>query len=199
MPYLNFSVASPINAKIIAIIQNRITIVDSAHPFFSKWWCIGAILKILLPVNLKEATCIMTETVSKTNRPPIIAKTISCFTIIAIAASEPPKDRDPVSPIKIFAGGALYQRKPKQAPTTDPQKIDQLPDTKGLKNEFIIHRSHKTNYDHNYRNAGAKLIEIGNTGGTYTWELESNINENTDHYTLQIVSNKIARQAFVKS
>jgi len=62
---------------------------------------------------------------------------------------------------------------------TDPQKIDQLPDTKGLKNEFIIHRSHKTNYDHNYRNAGAKLIEIGNTGGTYTWELESNINENT--------------------
>ena len=62
---------------------------------------------------------------------------------------------------------------------TDPKKINQLPDTNGLKNEFIIHRSHKTNYDHNYRNAGAKLIEIGNTGGTHTWELESNINEKT--------------------
>ena len=73
----------------------------------------------------------MTETVSKTNKPPIIAKTISCFTIIAIAASEPPKDKDPVSPIKIFAGGALYQRNPKQDPTTDPQKIDNSP-TSGI-------------------------------------------------------------------
>ena len=52
----------------------------------------------------------ITETVSKTNKPPIIAKTISCFTIIATAASEPPKEREPVSPIKILAGGALYQR-----------------------------------------------------------------------------------------
>ena len=34
-------------------------------------------------------------------------------------------------PIKIFAGGALYQRKPKQDPTTDPQKIDSSP-TSGI-------------------------------------------------------------------
>ena len=64
----------------------------------------------------------MTETVSRTNNPPIIASTISCLTIIATAANEPPKDRDPVSPIKIFAGGALYHRKPKQDPTIAPQK-----------------------------------------------------------------------------
>ena len=32
--YLNFNVANPTNAKIIAIIQKRITIVDSAQPFF---------------------------------------------------------------------------------------------------------------------------------------------------------------------
>ena len=50
--YLSFKVASPTSAKIIAIIQYRITIVDSAHPFFSKWWWIGAILKILFPVSL---------------------------------------------------------------------------------------------------------------------------------------------------
>ena len=66
----------------------------------------------------------ITETVSKTNNPPIIAKTISCLTIIAMAANEPPNDNDPVSPIKILAGGALYHRKPKQAPTIEPQKID---------------------------------------------------------------------------
>ena len=34
--YLNFNVAKPTNARIIAIIQNRITIVGSAQPFFSK-------------------------------------------------------------------------------------------------------------------------------------------------------------------
>ena len=73
----------------------------------------------------------ITDTVSNTNKPPTIAKTISCFTIIAIAASDPPKDNDPVSPMKIFAGGALYQRKPKHAPTIDPQKIDSSP-TSGI-------------------------------------------------------------------
>ena len=73
----------------------------------------------------------ITEIVSNTNKPPIIAKTISCLTIIAIAAREPPKDSEPVSPMKILAGGALYQRKPKQEPTTDPQKIDSSP-TSGI-------------------------------------------------------------------
>ena len=70
-----------------------------------------------------DITWIITETVSRTNNPPIIANTISCLTIIAIATNDPPKD-EPVSPIKIFAGGALYQRNPKQAPTIEPQKIE---------------------------------------------------------------------------
>ena len=115
----------------MAIIQKRITIVDSAHPFFSKWWCIGAILKILFPVNLKEITWIITDAVSNTNNPPIIAKTISCLTIMAMAARDPPKESDPVSPIKILAGGALYQRNPKHDPTIEPQKIESSP-TSGM-------------------------------------------------------------------
>ena len=73
----------------------------------------------------------ITDTVSKTNKPPIIAKTISCLTIIATAAKDPPNDNDPVSPIKIFAGGALYQRKPKQEPTIAPQNIPISP-TSGI-------------------------------------------------------------------
>ena len=40
---------------------------------------------------------------------------------------EPPRDKEPVSPIKIFAGGALYHKKPKQDPTIDPQKIEASP------------------------------------------------------------------------
>ena len=69
----------------------------------------------------------ITETVSRTNKPPIIARTISCFAIIAMEAREPPKDKDPVSPIKIFAGGALNHKKPKHDPTIEPQKIDSSP------------------------------------------------------------------------
>ena len=91
----------------------------------------GAILNILLPVSLNDITCIITEIVSKTNKPPIIARTISCLTIIAIAARDPPRESEPVSPIKIFAGGALYQRNPKQDPTIEPQKIESSP-TSGI-------------------------------------------------------------------
>ena len=40
------------------------------------------------------------------------------------SCNEPPRESDPVSPMKILAGGALYQRKPKHDPTIDPQKIE---------------------------------------------------------------------------
>ena len=49
------------------------------------------------------------------------------FCNYSTAAKEPPNDKDPVSPIKILAGGALYQRKPRQDPTIDPQKIESSP------------------------------------------------------------------------
>ena len=58
----------------IEIIQNLITTVDSGHPFFSKWWWMGAILKILFPVSLKDITWTITETASNTKSPPVIAK-----------------------------------------------------------------------------------------------------------------------------
>ena len=61
----------------------------------------------------------------------------------------------------------------------DPAKVWQLPDTSGMKNEIVIHRAHRVNYDHNFRTAGATLVEIGNTGTTHEWELEAAINENT--------------------
>ena len=69
----------------------------------------------------------MTETVSNTNNPPIMANTISCFEIILTAPKDPPNDKEPVSPIKIFAGGALYHKKPRHYPTIEPQKIEVSP------------------------------------------------------------------------
>ena len=57
----------------------------------------------------------------------MIAKTISCFVIIPTAPNDPPKESEPVSPINIFAGGALNHKKPRQAPMIAPQNIDTSP------------------------------------------------------------------------
>ena len=37
-PYLSFNVESPISARIVAMIQKRMTTVGSCQPSFSKWW-----------------------------------------------------------------------------------------------------------------------------------------------------------------
>ena len=87
-------------------------------------WCHH---KILFPVNLNEITCTITDAASKTKSPPVIAKTISCLVTTPTAPKDPPSANEPVSPINIFAGGALNQRKPIDAPIIAPQKALLLP------------------------------------------------------------------------
>ena len=43
----------------------------------------------------------------------------------------------------------------------DPGKMERLPDTTGMKNEFIVSREHRSGYDHSVRLAGARLVEVG--------------------------------------
>lgn len=62
---------------------------------------------------------------------------------------------------------------------SDPAAIARLPDTSGLKNEVIVHKSHRNGYDHAIRQVGVKLVEIGMALNTYPWELEAAINEKT--------------------
>jgi L-seryl-tRNA(Ser) seleniumtransferase len=62
---------------------------------------------------------------------------------------------------------------------TDPKAIHQLPDTTGLKNEVIIHKSHRNGYDHAVRQIGVKIVEIGSDTETKPEELEAALNENT--------------------
>ena len=109
------------------MIQKRMTTVGSDQPFFSKWWCSGAIRKTRLPVVLKEATWTMTDAVSSTNRPPMMASTISCLVMTLIVPSAAPIDSDPVSPMNTIAGGALNQRNPSPAPTSAPQNTVSSP------------------------------------------------------------------------
>lgn len=62
---------------------------------------------------------------------------------------------------------------------TDPGKIRRLPDTTGMKNQVITHRSHRHVYDNMVTAAGAKLVEIGLADRTFPWELEQAINDQT--------------------
>lgn len=62
---------------------------------------------------------------------------------------------------------------------TDPAAIYRLPNTDGLKNEVIVHKSHRNGYDHAVRQVGVTLREIGYAGSTAEWELKAAINENT--------------------
>jgi L-seryl-tRNA(Ser) seleniumtransferase len=70
------------------------------------------------------------------------------------------------------------------------EKIRQLPDLSGMKNEVVIQRVHRTGYDHAVRNAGVRIVEVeskqqlsqvvgpqtammyylGGTSGDYAWE-----------------------------
>ena len=69
----------------------------------------------------------------------------------------------------------------------DPGKMERLPDTTGMKNEFIVSREHRSGYDHSVRLAGARLVEVGmneqaagaGVRRTEAWEYEVAITENT--------------------
>jgi L-seryl-tRNA(Ser) seleniumtransferase len=61
----------------------------------------------------------------------------------------------------------------------DPQKIAQLPDTTGLKNEVIIHKVHRNGYDHAVRQVGVKVVEIGDGEQTTAADLAAAVNDNT--------------------
>ncbi len=76
------------------------------------------------------------------------------------------------------AGGLVLQAAAVIA-GADPIKMDQLPNTDGLKNEIIIQRSHRFPYDQCYRTAGAKLIDIGDGRRCAPWQLEAAFTEKT--------------------
>jgi L-seryl-tRNA(Ser) seleniumtransferase len=62
---------------------------------------------------------------------------------------------------------------------SDPAKMARLPDTTGLKNEIIIHNSHRFPYDQAYRVAGAKLVGIGDGRRCAPWQLEAAFTDRT--------------------
>lgn len=62
---------------------------------------------------------------------------------------------------------------------TDPTLIHQLPDTTGLKDEVLIHATHRNPYDQAVRTSGARFVEFGKEGGTRPEDLEAAITNKT--------------------
>ena len=62
---------------------------------------------------------------------------------------------------------------------TDVARVEQLPDTTGMPNEFIIQKRLRINYDRTMTIAGGKLIEVGDADGTRPEHIEQAIGPNT--------------------
>ena len=76
------------------------------------------------------------------------------------------------------AGGLVLQAAAVMA-GKDPALMGQLPNADGLKNEIVMHKSHRFPYDQCYTSTGAKIVEIGDGRRCQPWELEAAINDNT--------------------
>ncbi len=76
------------------------------------------------------------------------------------------------------AGGLVLQSAAVMA-GKDPAVMARLPNAEGLKNEIVMHKSHRFPYDQCYTSTGAKIVEIGDGRRCQPWELEAAINENT--------------------
>jgi L-seryl-tRNA(Ser) seleniumtransferase len=62
---------------------------------------------------------------------------------------------------------------------TDPDKRARLPYSEGMANEVIVHKKNRVGYDFAMRQAGARLVEIGDDQGASVEELEGAINDRT--------------------
>ena len=76
------------------------------------------------------------------------------------------------------AGGLVLQSAAVLA-GSEPKRMSQLPNTEGMRNEIIIHRSHRFPYDQCYRAMGATFVEIGDGRRCYPWQLEAAFTERT--------------------
>ena len=61
----------------------------------------------------------------------------------------------------------------------DPDKIAQLPDSTGMKSEFLIMKGMRYHYDKYAQVAGGKLVEVGNPEATTAEQMEAAIGPNT--------------------
>lgn len=62
---------------------------------------------------------------------------------------------------------------------SDPQQMEQLPDTTGMKHRILIQKKQRYHYDRVLTIFGAKLVEVGDENGTTAAQLEAAISDET--------------------
>ncbi|MCS6862198.1 MAG: aminotransferase class V-fold PLP-dependent enzyme, partial [Abditibacteriales bacterium] len=62
---------------------------------------------------------------------------------------------------------------------SDPEKIERLPDTTGMKDEILIQARQRYKYDRCLTIFGGRLVEVGDAHGTTAEQLEAAINDQT--------------------
>jgi len=85
----------------------------------------------------------------------------------------------PAAYITSGAGSALTLAAAACMAGDDDDKIEQLPDTTGMKNEVLIQKRHRYWYDRCIEASGARLVEFGSAEETTVQDLEKAIGPNT--------------------
>jgi L-seryl-tRNA(Ser) seleniumtransferase len=85
----------------------------------------------------------------------------------------------PAAYVTSGAGSALTLATAAIMAGDDDDRIQQLPDTTGMKNEILIQRRHRYWYDRCLELAGAKLVDFGSDDETTREDLENAIGPNT--------------------
>ena len=101
----------------------------------------------------------------------------------------------PAAYITSWAGSALTLATAACMAGDDDAKIQQLPDTTGMKNEVLIQERQRYWYDRCLELAGAKLVMFGNAEGTTRKDLEDAIGPNTAAVHYYAVAQEPDRQA----
>jgi L-seryl-tRNA(Ser) seleniumtransferase len=101
----------------------------------------------------------------------------------------------PAAYITSGAGSALTLATAAIMAGDDDDKIEQLPDTTGMKNEILIQRRQRYWYDRCLELAGAKLVEFGSDEKTTREDLEGAIGPNTAAVHYYAVEQMIDPQA----
>ena len=101
----------------------------------------------------------------------------------------------PAAYITSGAGSALTLATAACMAGDDDAKIQQLPDTTGMKNEVLIQERQRYWYDRCLELAGAKLVMSGNAEGTTRKDLEDAIGPNTAAVHYYAVAQEPDRQA----
>jgi L-seryl-tRNA(Ser) seleniumtransferase len=62
---------------------------------------------------------------------------------------------------------------------SDPDKLERLPDVRGMRYEVLIQKGQRYKYDRCVTSSGARLVEVGEASGTSSEQIEAAIGERT--------------------